>query len=81
MDLIIGLVSIGIALWISITILKFIFMASKKFIGWIGPYIVAGVPSIAMYAITTDLFGYGTSSATLTGLASAIVIGSVLNSV
>ena len=79
MDLIIGIISIGIALWISIVILKFVFVASKKFIGWIGPYIVASVPSIAMYAITTDLFGYGTSNASLTGVASAIIIGSVMN--
>lgn len=49
MDLIIGLVSIGIALWISIVILKFLFVTAKRFIGWIGPYIVAILPSSMMY--------------------------------
>jgi len=79
MDLIIGLVSIGIALWISITILKFLFVMAKRFIGWIGPYIVAVLPSTIMYLVTTNFFGYGTTNASITGLLTAIGIGTLMN--
>jgi len=79
MDLIIGLASIAVALWISFTILKFLFVTSKKIIGWVGPYVVAVMPSLAMYAITTDLFGYGTTNASITGLITAVGIGTVMN--
>jgi hypothetical protein len=79
MDLIIGLASIGIALWISIALLKFLFVTSKKIIGWLGPYIVAVMPSAMMYLFTTNIFGWGTSNASLTGLITAITIGTVMN--
>lgn len=79
MDLIIGLASIGIALWISIVILKFLFVAAKRFIGWIGPYIVAVLPSSIMYVVTTNILGYGTTNASLTGLLTAIGIGTFMN--
>ena len=79
MDLIIGLASIGIALWISFTILKFLFITSKKIIGWVGPYIVAVMPSAMMYLFTTNFFGHGTTNASLTGIISAALIGTIMN--
>ena len=79
MDLIIGLASIGIALWISFTILKFLFVTSKKIIGWVGPYIVAVMPSAMMYLFTTNFFGYGTAKASLTGFISSALIGTMMN--
>ena len=79
MDLIIGLASIAIALWISFTILKFLFVTSKKIIGWVGPYLVAVMPSAMMYLFTTNIFGWGTSNASLTGLITAITLGTVMN--
>ncbi len=35
-DVLIAIVVIGIALWLSIKILKFLFVGAKKAIGWIG---------------------------------------------
>jgi len=79
MDLAIGLLSIIGALWISIKLLKFLFITSKRIIGWIGPYIIAVMPSTMMYLFTTNVFGYGTTDASLIGLITAITIGTVMN--
>lgn len=79
MDLIIGMASIIFTIWLSIVFLKFLFIGAKKLIGWIGPYIVAVMPSTLMYLFTTNFLGYGTGNASLTGLITAISIGTIIN--
>jgi len=80
MDLIIGLASIGISIWVSFIVLKSLFIGAKKFLGWIGPFIVSILPSSAMYMLTAGLFDHGTTNASLTGLITAITLGTIFNS-
>ena len=81
MDVLIAIVVIGIALWLSLKLLKFLFIGAKKAIGWIGPYVVAAIPAAGAYIVTTALFGVGVKEASITGFLTALFIGAVMNNV
>lgn len=79
MDAVIGVATIGFFLWISLKILKLMFLMAKKTIGWVGPYIMAAIPAAGAYFITYTLFGVGISEASISGFLTALIIGTVMN--
>lgn len=81
MELIISGVIIAIALYISLKVLKFLFIQAKKLLGWLGGYIVAIAPGAGTYLVTSAIFGSGTSNASLTSILTIAIIGTVMNSV
>lgn len=79
MEIILSVIAIGVALAISLIALKFLFIQAKRLIGWVGPYLVAIIPSAGVYVIGKLLFGVGSYNASGTGIVTMIVVGTVLN--
>jgi len=79
MDVFIGTIIIIVFLWLSLVVLKFLFVIIKNLLGWIGAYILSSIPAVMMYFFTLNVFDYGTSKATLVGLGTAMILGTVMN--
>lgn len=68
-------------IWVSYKLFKFAFILAKRIIGKIGPFLVASVPGVATYIITQSVFGVGVSEASLSGIFTAAVLGTMMSSV
>jgi hypothetical protein len=68
-----------VAGWLSLFVLRVLFMLVVHLIGWMGYYVVAALPGAITYYATHHLLGHGTDQATWQAIATAVLIGLVAN--
>ena len=77
MDVILSLVVMAGMLWLFLVILKGVFRALKAAVGWIGPIILAALPGVGTWFITSSIFGIGVETASISGVVTALLIAAI----